>query len=75
MDATCAGSLGYPFYKNALKMTTTPIISSLSTSRARFSTQLFPCLFWNGYPKEPAQGAPINLIGAPNSAVAVLPRR
>jgi hypothetical protein len=27
-------------------MTTTPIFSSLSTSRARCSTQLFPCLFF-----------------------------
>jgi hypothetical protein len=37
--------LGYLFHKHALMMTTTPLFSSLSTSWARFSTQLFLCLF------------------------------
>jgi EmrB/QacA subfamily drug resistance transporter len=48
---TCAGYFEYPFHKKALMMTTTRVFSYLSTSRARFSTQLFTCLFWNGYPK------------------------
>src|SRR6184192_296831 len=47
----CIGSLGYPFHNNALMMSTTAIFAYLSTERARFSTKLFPCLFWNGYPK------------------------
>src|SRR5215467_11003983 len=47
----CAGYLRHLFYKSEAMMTTTLIFSSLSTSRTRFSTQLFPCLFWNGYPK------------------------
>src|SRR6266567_3167979 len=51
----CPGSLGYPFHTNVLMISTTAIFSSFSTSRARFSTKLFPCLFWNGYPKEPIQ--------------------
>ena len=46
--APCIGYLGYPFYKIGLMMATTPHFSSFSTSRARFSAQLFPCLFWNG---------------------------
>ncbi len=48
---TYTGYLVYLFYKSGLMMTTTPNLSSFSTSRARFSTPLFPCLFWNGYPK------------------------
>jgi hypothetical protein len=48
--AGCAGYMGYPCYENALMMTTTRVFSYLSTSRARFSTQLFICSFWNGYP-------------------------
>jgi hypothetical protein len=41
----CAGYMGYSFHKNALKMTTTPIFSYLSTSRAGFSTKLFTACF------------------------------
>jgi len=52
----CIGSLGYPFYNNALMMSTTAIFAYLSTERARFSTKLFPCLFCNRFLKEPAQG-------------------
>ncbi len=31
IDSTCAGYFGYPCHKNALLMTTTPILSYLST--------------------------------------------
>jgi hypothetical protein len=30
-SVTCAGYMGYPFYKNALMMTTTQVFSYLST--------------------------------------------
>src|SRR5947199_3108570 len=47
----CAGYLGYPFQKNALMMSTTPIFSSFSTERARFSTHLFPACFGMDIPR------------------------